>query len=209
MEFAEAQVHKTGNQLHVTHGDDRALFVEFETEAVHQGAESEKQGRPIYKDVAFIRIMMPGDRTREVYRPVRTDPAKSAPYPPDPDRFPRQWAAFQAKQEQVQEGTPVTEWAPLTKSRALELKALHIHTVEQLAAIPDNTLHSLGMGGRDLRGQAIAWLAQAKDGAATTALAAENQHLKDEMAALKLQFAELAAAQAKKPAKAAPAAEAA
>lgn len=179
----------------VSHGDDRKLFVEFDSEPVHQVAESNAAGRPIFKDVPHIRIRFPGDNTREIYRPVKLDPDQSRPFPPDPERFPRQWAAFQAQEHQAQDGSPIEEWAAVSRSQARELKAVNIHTVEQLAGVIDSALQGLGMGGRDLRAKAQAWLAQAADAAAGAALATENVRLRNEMDAMKAQIAELAAAQ--------------
>lgn len=189
-EFAQPTVAGRGSQLSVSHGTDENLIVEFYMESVLQGAESEKAGRPIYKDVPFIWIRFPGDRTRERRRKVDMRGRDGAI--PDPDRFPRQWMAFQRKHAQVQEGTPIEQWGPISKSHAMTLKGLNVHTVENLAGVPDSALHNLGHGARALRDKAIAWLKAATDGAETTRLAAENQALRDDIAALKEQVADLA-----------------
>ena len=196
MDLATPRVQQTGpNRYEVSHGDDQQLYVQFSTEAIHQAAESEKEGRPIFKDVPYITIMFPGDRSREIKRPVRFDPEESRPYPPDPERFHRQWAAFQSKQEQAHDGTPLEQWPPLSNAAVMELKANRIFTVEQLSNIPDSALHTLGMGGREMRDKASSWLKNAKDGSEITRLVAENSLLKADIEALKTQFAELAATQ--------------
>lgn len=189
-EFAQATVIGRGNQLAVKHGGDENLIVEFYMEPVRQGFESEKEGRNIYKDVPFIWIRFPGDRTREVRR--KADERGKDGAVPDPDRFPRQWQAFQRKHVQVQEGTPIELWGPISKSQALTYKGINVHTVENLAAVPDASLHNLGHGARGLRDKAIAWLKASSDSAETLRLAAENQQLRDDLAALKEQVAELA-----------------
>lgn len=181
MDLAAATVHKSGNSLHVTHGDDKELYVEFHMEAEHQGFKSEQEGRPIFEDKPFIKIMFPGDRTKTVYRAV-TDA--------DKERFPKQWAAFEKGQEQGHTGTPITEWPPVSKSQAMELKGLNIHTVEQLAAVTDTNLASF-LGARDLRDKAKAWIDKAKDNAVVSQLQAQNAALKADFDALKLQMAEL------------------
>lgn len=183
-EFASPTVSGRGNQLNVSHGGDENLIVTFSMEPVLQGAESESAGRPIYKDTPMVLIRFPGDRTREVHTRVKLEHQQ---------RFPRQWAQFQQKVAQVQTGTPIEEWGPISKSHALMLKGVNIHTVENLAACPDATLHNVGHGARGLRDKAIAWLRAAADGAETNRLAAENQQLRDDLAALKEQVAELAA----------------
>ncbi len=190
-EFAVPTIQGRGNQLNVVHGNDGGLIVEFCLEPVLQGAESEKAGRPIYKDVPFIWIRFPGDRTREVRRKV--DMVGKDGAIPDPDRFPRQWAAFQRKHAQVQEGTPIEQWGPISKSHALTLKGVNVHTVENLAAVPDSSLHALGHGGRELRDKAIAWLKTSADSAESMRIAADNQRLRDNLAAKDEQIADLAA----------------
>lgn len=181
MNFSDAQVHKSGNQLHVTHGDDAELHVEFRMEAVHQGHKSAVEGRPIYEDAPFIRIMFPGDRTKTVDRPVNDT---------DKQRFPRQWEAFQKQEEQVASGTPITEWPPVSKSQALELKALNIHTVEQLAAISDSACDSF-LGARGLREKANAWLSKAKDNAFISEMQERMARLEADNTALRDQLKQL------------------
>ena len=196
MELATPRVQQTGhNSYQVSHGDDQNLFVQFTMEAIKQEFESEKQGRPIFKDVPHIHILFPGDKSREIKRPVRLTQEEAGNAPPDPVRFPRQWAAFQNQQEQTHDGTPIEEWAPIGKAQAFELKALRIYTVEQLANVPDASLHAVGMGGRELRDKAISWLKNAEGGSEVSRLTAENSQLKADMEALKVQMAELAKSQ--------------
>jgi len=194
MDLATAKIEQSGISDYIAyHGDDRNLFVQFEMVAEKQGFESEAQGRPVFKDQAYITIMFPGDKTRKISRRVQMNPMESAPFPPDPERFPKQWAAFQSQQEQPVTGMPIDQWAPLTKSMAAELKANRVFTVEQLSAVPDSALHTLGMGGRELREKAQVWLKQAESGAETLRLTAENAQLRSDLELLKAQVAEIAA----------------
>lgn len=188
MDFASAQVHKSGNQLHVTHGDDKGLYVEFAMEAIQQPFKSEQAGRPIYEDVPHVHILFPGDTTKKVYRPV--DMVGNEAKPSDPQRWPQQWAAFQSQSTQVQIGTPLTEWPPVGKSIALNLKGMGVHTVEQLAEVSDIALTWLGA--RELRDKAKAWLLASTDGAAVTKLQHENEDLRADLEMLKKQFADMA-----------------
>jgi hypothetical protein len=188
MDFAQARIVESGNQLHVMHGDDSRLYVEFTMEAIHQTARSEEEGRPIFKDVPHVHIHFPGDRTKQIFRPVKFEDDMQGPA--DPRRFPKQWAAFEAQQEQVQDGTPIEQWGPLTKSQAMEFKAMHIHTVEQLAGIADSNLSWLGA--RELRDKAVAWLAQADSGKHAMHLQAELDKRDADIEELKRQVKELA-----------------
>lgn len=189
MEFATPKVHEVGNELHVTYGSDAGLYVQFHMEAEHQAYESEQAGYPVYKDVPFITIMFPGDNTKKVVRPV--DMEGKGQVPSDPLRFPRQWQAFKNQSVQAQEGLPIEEWPPITKSTAASLKAMNIHTVQMLANVGDNALTWLGA--RELREKAKAYLASATDSAAVLKIQTENDNLKNEVIALKKQFAEMAA----------------
>ena len=188
MELATPTIHKSGNSLHVSHGDDRGLFVTFYNEAIEIPFESEQAGHPVYKDVPYVHIMFPGNSTTQVRRPVKEKGDENTPS--DPQRWPAQWAAFKSQSEQVFVGIPITEWPPLTKSQALSLKAMNIHTVESLADMPDNGLTWLGA--REMQQKAIAWLKNATGGAEVLRLQKENEVLRADMDALKEQFKELA-----------------
>ncbi|KKB61560.1 chromosome partitioning protein ParA [Robbsia andropogonis] len=189
MDFATARVSGSGNNLHVSHGDDSGLYVEFEMRPVHQEFASEEAGRPIYKDVPHIHIMFPGDRTKEVVRPVRTE--QHGNEPSDIQRFPRQWEAFKNQQEQVQDGTPIQEWPPISRGEALNLKGMKIHTVEALAALSDGNCSFLG--GRELREKAKVWLSSASSNKESMRLKKENDNLRADLEAMKQQIKDLAA----------------
>lgn len=183
--FNDATLHKRGNQTIVTYGDDNSVYAEFFKDAIIDNQQSELQGRPIYRNVDMLRIMFPGDNTKEVVRIVRMQP--SGNQPADPDRFPKQWAAFQTQQEQVQDGTPIEQWPPISKAQAMELKGLKIHTVEQLAAVSDTNLS--WMGARQLRDNAKAWLSEAESGAETIKLRNQVEALQAQIEAMQNQQA--------------------
>lgn len=167
------------------HGDDAGLFVEFYTKSIKMEFESEKENRYIGKDVPFIKILYPGDRTKSTDRPAKLAylDGEDRNIPLDNKRFPHQWEAFSNQQEQVQSGTPLEEWSILSKSEVLELKSVNIHTVDQLAAVPDSAMTWLGS--RELVKKAKAFLAQAKDGGELARLVSENLSLKTDMDFLK------------------------
>lgn len=189
-DFAQAQYQFAPGQsvALASHGDDAGLFAEFRTEAVQNLAKTRTEGRPIFEDVPFITIHFPGDKTKKIDRPVRMEDENDVPS--DPHRFPKQWAKFKAQEEQTGDGLPIQQWPPLSKSQALELKAMGVHTVEHLAELPDTALTWLGA--RELRTQAQAWLDKAGAHAAESRLAAENTQLREQMAAMQKQFEALA-----------------
>lgn len=172
----------------VTHGSDAGLFVEFYMKSKKMEFESIKQGRYIGHDIPWISIRFPGNRLMTVDKPAKLtyEDGEDQSMPLDNERFPKQWNAFIAQKEQVQVGTPLEEWAILNKSEVLELKSLHIHTVEQLALASDTALTWLGA--RETRKKAIAFLNQAKDGAEINRLIEKNKTLENDLSFLKEQM---------------------
>ena len=102
------------------------------------------------------------------------------------------YAAFKDGKEAPLTGTPVEEWPPCSASMVAMLKLMNVRTVEQLAELPDDALLRIGMGAREFRAKARAWLAQAKDGAELDRTTVALQMADDKIAALEKQVADLA-----------------
>ena len=108
----------------------------FYMRAVRNAARSEAEGRPVFDEAAYVRVLVPGDRNSVVDRRAVDD---------DRERWPGQWAAFLAKRERPA-GTPIEHWPYLTVARVAELKALGLLTVEQVAAADDALAERIGEG---------------------------------------------------------------
>jgi hypothetical protein len=174
-------------------GERDNAIPEFEMRPVKNNFKSEQSGKPVFEEQEFITIRVPGDRKTEWCGRV-TEEHKA--------RFPRHYAAFKQQQEAPTEGTPLAEWPAVTRSQVLELAAVHIKTVEQIAELSDDLLNkAVPMGGYALRDKAKRWLEQAAGNAPTEALAAENALLKENQEVMQRQMDEmkkaLAAMQAK------------
>jgi hypothetical protein len=85
-------------------------------------------------------------------------------------------------------------WPQMTVSMVADLKALKIHTVEQLADMSDSAAQQI-MGNFSLRQKAKAFLDLAKQDADNTKLADELKSRDDEINLLKSQMQELLAGQ--------------
>jgi hypothetical protein len=166
------------------HGDDRNLFVEFFRHPVQSGYQTELQGRPVFMEFDFVRIMIPGDKNTKIERKATAN---------DKERFPRAWQAYQNKEQPSFEGTLLKEWPAITVSMVAELNALNVFTVDQLARLSDSQVQKIGMGGLDLRAKAGAFLEAAKDGSAVQRYAAENERLKGQVEQQNVMLTELAA----------------
>jgi hypothetical protein len=178
--LSSPQIVSAGASLHVKFGSDNGLYPVFSMNAVKDDEQSIKEGRDIYKDVEWIEIHIVGDNLTKISRPVTDE---------DRQRFANYYATFKNQNIQAHEGTPITEWPPISKAMALTLKSMNIHTVEQLAAVADVNLK--WMGARELQKKAIAWLDQAKGGAGIGAMQEENKSLRVEIEAMKNQMAAL------------------
>jgi hypothetical protein len=156
-------------------GDD-TLWVRFLNHAVRNAEKSDKEGRLVCEDREYIQINAPGDKTTEIFREA-TDADKK--------RFPLHYAAFKERGSDAVVGTPLKDWAPITKGMVEELSFHKIKTVEQLAGITDGHLPQVGPGVRDLRQRAIDWLANAKQGAPVVELSSKLEESKNEVETLK------------------------
>lgn len=149
---------------------DKACFAEFFMHPRENKQETLKQGRPIFEEILYVKIMIPGDKTSEIQRPARLGASPQH----DNQKFAHQYAIFQQGQgaSQALVGTPLKEWPPITAALVKELEYYEIRTVEQLAQVNDNVLQKfMGLGTH--RQKAIDWLVQAKDGQLVSQLRAE------------------------------------
>ena len=166
---------------------DSRLAVKFYKLPQEDKYATQQAGRPIFKEVDYLQIIVPGEGTTEVHKIVTEQ---------DKMRFPIQWQRYVNSQgaNEHYEGTPLTEWTILNKAQVEELRALRFYTIEQVATASDQQLTKLnmaaGMSPFAFRDKAIAYLRMSKD-------AAEINKHEEEMAKLKAENDELNAKLAK------------
>ena len=169
---------------------DARLVAQFYSVAVKQGFESEAQGRPIYKDVDYVRIFVPGDSTSVIETPVREDHKA---------RFSIQWAHYMNKHggDAKEVGTPLSQWARLSPAQVEELRALKFYTVESIANASDANIQRVGMAAGmqpyAVRDAAMRFLQVATDDAAAARASQEAAEAKAKAAALEQRLRELEA----------------
>lgn len=169
---------------------DKNLNVTFKVESVLDEQASRKAKRPIYNDTEVCYITMPGNKQ---FAPVF--PAHSIWKTTIKDgleqpityamRFQKQYDAFKEGATALASGTPLAEMTSLPQGKRLELNALKIFTIEQLANLDDRNIKHLGMGGRTLKDEANDWLKLTSAKAEDLQLAEENRKLREELEALK------------------------
>lgn len=124
---------------------DGSVHAMFYTRAVPDKKATENEGRAVFNNVPYVEIRIAGQPKNVVDRAVTDE---------DKKRFPRAWAAYEAGQQGVTEGTPIEHWPYLQQSQVAELRAAGVRTIEQLAEVSDGDLGKLGHGGRKLRERA-------------------------------------------------------
>jgi len=147
-------------------------------------AKTAAEGRPIFDDMEVCDLRFSGSRA------FSTHPATAfSHWEHDPEtgeqvaktyaeRFKPQYLQFKAQTAQTKAGTPLDYVPFLTVARRAELRALNVYTVEALAAIDGPELKNLGHNGRELKNKAEEFLAEAKENAPQTQLAAEVEQLR-------------------------------
>lgn len=165
---------------------DNRLFVEFFRKAVPNPFKSNEAGRPVFDEVDFVRISVPGDRNSN-YESKVTDEHKQ--------RFAARWERYQAGLSQAVSGTPLEQWPQMSVGTVATLKAMNVHTVEQLAEMPDQFAQQI-MGNHDLRKKAKLFLEAAAGEAVNNKLQSELEKRDSEIETLKAQMAQLLAGQA-------------
>lgn len=163
-------------------GDDR-LYVVFYLHPIRDDVASAAEGRPIYKEVEWVKIMVPGDKGNVINRPANGE---------DLQRFRTTYDKFKTNSQESLTGTPLEKWPRVTRAQVEELKHFGIRTVEQLSNLQD--VHaSKFMGIGVMRQWARDFLEAAKAEAPLSAMRAELDTRDAEIAALKDALADQAA----------------
>jgi hypothetical protein len=157
-----------------------STFPRFHMHPVEDPVASAAQGRPIYFQQERVQIIQPGNPNQPVM--VVNDEYRQ--------RWPQQYEAFRRGEEVSVDGTPIEQWSYLPRNAVLELKALQLHTIEQIAGIPDSALSKLGMAGRNIRDMAKAYLDDADAQAITSAALARAEKAEARLAGLEKQAEE-------------------
>lgn len=162
----------------------KGLLVEFYLEGVHQVAESEKEGRPIFKDVEFVRIIPIGDNKTVLARQASVQ---------DKQKFADEYAVFSKGVGGAFKGTPLTQWPSMLPAQIKLLNHFNVYTVDQLAELDDQAIGRIGPGTRELHEKARAFILKAAGNADSERFASENLALKEELARQSDQIKKLSA----------------
>lgn len=151
--------------------EERPPFVRFErraSERRHLGPPA-GDGTVFYVDVDYA-IITPMGTKEVVEKPVK-DWFAYLQQMVDMRRYNPAWLsgfkdryeAWTKQQEILPDGFPISNWPVATASEVRKLKEMHILTVEDLAALPEEGINRLGMGGRSLKQRAVDWVTGQKN----------------------------------------------
>lgn len=130
-------------------GSDAEYHAEFTMEKVPNFEGTD------FTEVPHLRLQAPGNTKAIYHQPVRLESYPGRPS--DPERFPREWAAFNAGQD-IESGLSIYNWEGVTPADARRFDLQGIKTVQQLAHVSDMNLSGLGVGAMALREKAREFL---------------------------------------------------
>jgi len=162
---------------------DEKLAIRFFRKARQNGEASAKEGRPIFEETDYIQIVVPGDRTSAIVRPVSEQ---------DKGRFEKQYDHWKkTQQEELVVGTPLEAWGVMSLAQIEEYRYFGVRTIEQMAGLRDDICQKI-MGGLQLKQRAVNWLAISKDEAPMKKVQVELEARDTEIASLRAAVADQA-----------------
>ena len=142
----------------------RPPFVVFEQRAVEDRNASLEAGGIVMRDVDFVVVRQVG--CKDTFEKEAAEwladidrAAAGGSYPSDWARhFREKYNAFKAGQTEPELGLSVRQWPSLSKAQVENLIAAGVRTVEDVAAMNEPAMQRVGMGARELKSKAKAYL---------------------------------------------------
>lgn len=166
---------------------DNELTVHFYMDAIEDQDATNREGRPVYRNVERIRItgMRDGfgqaDNTFKIETSVNSTHIR---------RFPSEYNAFKAITKDAQEGTPIKMWPVMTPAGVKELAAIGLFTVEQLAELSPRELRQSEWL-KPYHEKAVNWMQSLEDNGAVIRLQAQVEELQKKVNQLEVENTEL------------------
>ena len=178
---AEMSWEEAVNMARTKDKDDNCIAI-FHMESRRDDEASEKEGKVIFANIPYVKIISPGNNKEIIDRSVLQR---------DKERFPKEWFKFTHHEEPEVEGMPVESWAQIDKAQSDTLKANHIFSVEQLSKVSDQDIGGLGMGMLDLKKKAKIWVDSQDGSVDVQKLAAKNRRQSKKISDLEKKVAAL------------------
>lgn len=147
---------------------ERPPFVRFELRYLEDRAKTIETGAYTESSVPFALITPPGSRdcvemVAEEWLAEISAQSMAGRYNPEwVSMFRSKYAQWKQGYEPVESGHPLVNWPPMPRGMLKKCLDHNVRTVEDLAALTEPAIQSIGMGARVLKAQAQAWLETAK-----------------------------------------------
>jgi len=174
MQMADDQAMRALEAMSTPRVGDEKLFVRFSMEAEQDMQKSAEMGRPVYREVEYITIQVPGDKDNMPHRPAM---------PEDKTRFAKQYAAFKSNSAEPLTGTPLSVLPFLSKAQVLEFNAVGLKTAEHIRDMAD-ILGQKFIGIQQVKKRVTDFLAAAEGAAPALKLQSELEKRDQEIKAL-------------------------
>lgn len=184
---------------------DAKTHVEFKLFPVMDEEASRKEGREIWNDIELCEISFSGNKQTIGGFPAhdiadRVDMGsgflQERTYA---QKYNAEYMAFKQGRSAVLNGTPIDQLTGLPEGKKRELKALHVPTIEALAALDGANLKMLGINGREWKTLAETYLADKVKTGDSEYLRTELARRDAEMAEMRAQIAALSGKPAEAP----------
>lgn len=180
----------------------RPPFIVFEQRAVEDRNASIAAGGLVMRDVDYVIVRQVGckdtvEKEAEGWLADIEKAAAQGTYPGEWVRhFREKYAAFKAGQAEPELGLSVRQWPSLSKAQAENLIAAGVRTVEDVAVMNEPTMQRVGMGARELKGKAKAYVESRDQNKAAEQITALQAQLGDRETRIEALEARLAALEA-------------
>lgn len=147
--------------------EEKPPFVRFELRSFEDRNASIEAGHPVYTDKVLALITPRG--SKDIHEELAEDWFPKMRQEVKEERFPAEWLQqyetlyknYKLGIETPEDGLSLRNWPGILPAQLRVCHAIHIYTVEQLAAANEEAILSLGMGGRSLRDKAKEYLSAA------------------------------------------------
>lgn len=126
-------------------------IVTFYDNSKQNNFKSREEGKAVYDNILYIHKVVPFKEKDSIRRPARDK---------DKQDYPQQYQAYQDREKYEAEGTTIQNWNFPNESQVKMLSSQGIKTVEQVAALGDDSLSRMGHNARTLRDTAKKFIMQ-------------------------------------------------
>lgn len=148
---------------------ERPPYVSFEMRAIEDRTASQETGHFVCKNVAYALVTPAG--SKDVFEGIadqwlsqkRIDARQGRFRPEWLEAIERGYDAWKKGLEAPINGHDLALWPVISPAQVKMLQNLNVRSVEDLAAVNEETISRMGMGGRALKQKAADWLSTAGD----------------------------------------------